>query len=409
MVRWASGGGENAPIDEATPIMHPLRMELAPHARLGRRMSTSIAIFVLLVFHISMIAVGSLNWTAPCEGSLPQFLIFYGAVGLLFVYLLFREWLYYAQLSSLPSMTNLVLLILFYVLLCVAGGLLTDSTIRFRDSCGEAAPLLYRWCFAAVLFFCIITFLFILVPTIRVVSRCLLAPIALCIISCVETVGIDVELGDVEHADDGAAGVRLRANQQPSISGGRGGGKQGHDPASYSGKALNQSGTDGGSDYQQNRSTAYGTSTGIGGVGADGRSTCAGGRGSGGSGGHGRQAGGFSHICASCPLGLCMVGFTQIVMAPGCIVPGRSLIALFVNTAALIWFFMYVLYELYTNWEVVCPTRDPGTRFQNSIVDWLAAGAPVPTPLLHASCAQSDSMLHTMRRRDQRAHPEAPV
>ena len=381
--------------------MHPVRMELAPHARLGRRMNTSIAIFVLLVFHVSMIVVGALNWSAPCEGSLPQFLVFYGVAGLLFVYLLFREWLYYARLSSLPSMTNLVLLILFYVLLCVAGGLLTHSTVLFRDTCRNTAPLLYRWCFAAVLFFCIVTFLILLVPTVRVVSRCLLAPIALCIISCVETVGVDVEVGGIER-DDTSSGVedgvgvcspgnqQLHSGKQPSGSGcgeypsygscgglAPGGGSQG-----FGGSGM-------GCHSQSTRGDCHQGTAGSGG-----------GRGLGGAGGSGRRGDGPERRSA---LGLCMVSCTQILMAPGCIVPGRSLISLFVNTAALIWIFMYILYELFTNWEVVCPTRDPGTRFQNDVGGWLSYGAPVRL------CALRDCLPRAsdLERMPSRARPKA--
>ena len=145
------------PDDEATPIMHPVRMELAPHARLGRRMAASTAIFVLLVFHVSMVTIGVLNMNSNCAERLWLFLVIYGGVGLLFVYLLFREWLYYARLSSLPTLANLLLLIIFYALLSTAGGLLTYYTVMTRDSCSTTAPLLYRWCEAAVIFFAILT------------------------------------------------------------------------------------------------------------------------------------------------------------------------------------------------------------------------------------------------------------
>ena len=156
MVGWQSGGGEADGSDESTPIMQPVRMELAPHARLGRRMSASIAIFVLLVFHVSMIVAGILNWDAPCQQRLALFLVVYGGIGLLFVYLLFREWLFYARLSSLPSLANLILLIVFYCCLSTAGGFLTYYTWTLRTTCSSAAPLLYRWAQAAVLFFGII-------------------------------------------------------------------------------------------------------------------------------------------------------------------------------------------------------------------------------------------------------------
>lgn len=160
MVRFRSGGGGPQDPDEATPIMHPVRMELAPHARLGRRMHAATAIAVLLVFHVSMLVIGVLNWDMPCDGANPSklalFLVIYASIGLLFVYLLFREWMYYARLSTLPSYTNLVLLILFFILLCVAGGFLIYEVVSMRNICQVSAPLLYRWAVAAAFFFAIL-------------------------------------------------------------------------------------------------------------------------------------------------------------------------------------------------------------------------------------------------------------
>ena len=72
-----------------------------------------------------------------------------------------------------------------------------------------SAPLLYRWCEAAVLFFAILTGLALLVPLVRGMARLLCAPCALCLISCVETVGVDVEVGDagsIAAMGDGFAG-----------------------------------------------------------------------------------------------------------------------------------------------------------------------------------------------------------
>ena len=88
-------------------------------------MAASTAIFVLLVFHVSVIVMGVLNWDSDCGEALWIYLVAYGAVGLLFIYLLFREWLYYARPSSLPTLFNLILLIIFYALLSTAGGFLT--------------------------------------------------------------------------------------------------------------------------------------------------------------------------------------------------------------------------------------------------------------------------------------------
>jgi len=77
-------------------------------------------------------------------------------------------------------------------------------------------------------------------------------------------------------------------------------------------------------------------------------------------------------------VGLCCGTCLQLIMAPGCIVPGRSLVALFVNTAALLWFFLFMGFELWSSWEVMCPSHDPGTTFQDDWWGWLYAGAPSP-------------------------------
>merc|ERR1719181_1667470 len=41
---------------------------------------------------------------------------------------------------------------------------------------------------------------------------------------------------------------------------------------------------------------------------------------------------------------------TQCLMAPGMTTPGRSIVGAFVNTTALMWFWCYLLFELYWNW-----------------------------------------------------------
>ena len=68
----------------------------------------------------------------------------------------------------------------------------------------------------------------------------------------------------------------------------------------------------------------------------------------------------------------------QLALAPGCVVPGRSLVALFINTAALLWFFVYLGYDLYDSWEVVCTSRNPGVPFYVRPFYWLYRGAPSP-------------------------------
>jgi hypothetical protein len=182
--------GATGPVD----VPHPVRLELSPHARLGRRMSALAAIFVLLVFHTAMILVAVVNWNkppatapalerGPCDTRLGATLVIYGGIGLCFVYLLFREWLYFARHAALPTLSNLVLLVLFYVCLCTAGGFLLYYTVTLRLSCSAEAPLLYQWAKAACLFFALITVLGLAVPIVRGLARVILAPLALCMIA----------------------------------------------------------------------------------------------------------------------------------------------------------------------------------------------------------------------------------
>ena len=397
--------------------MHPVRMELAPHARLGRRMHAATAIFVLLIFHIAMLVVGILNWNTPCDGTnpplLPLFLVIYASIGLLFVYLLFREWLHYARLSSLPSYTNLFLLIVFFLLLSVAGSFLIYETVKTRYSCSETAPLLYRWSVAAAFFFAIFATLFLSVPLVRLLSRCLCAPIALCMIGCVETVGVDVEYTELSDRRMGTdlskgGGGKGRIDDEGRIDG------QGQQDSGQHELPVNIAGV-----VQVARKLPPRD-----------------------------QDEGKVHFVnplagSNTRFGLCCVGFLQLLLAPGCIVPGRSLIALFVNTAALLWFFLFMGFEvrhslhltlptlhppytppslhstlptlhppytplppspflplrvshlhlsltpafypsplhppqLWSSWEIVCPAFDPGTTFQSDVWGWLVAGAPSP-------------------------------
>ena len=46
-------------------------------------------------------------------------------------------------------------------------------------------------------------------------------------------------------------------------------------------------------------------------------------------------------------------------MAPGMTTPGRSIVGAFVNTTALMWFWCYILFELYWNWNLMCAAPPP--------------------------------------------------
>lgn len=195
MVTWQTPIPQKPGLESAAggEVPHPTQLELSPHARLGRRMKLSCAIAVLLVFHTSMILIAILHWNkpaethpalehGPCDTRLGASLIAYGIVGLGFVYLLFREWLYFARLSALPILSNLVLLILLCTCHFVAGGFLLYYTVTLRYVCAAQSPLVYRWAMAASLFFALVAFLALAIPLVRGLARVLLAPFALCLI-----------------------------------------------------------------------------------------------------------------------------------------------------------------------------------------------------------------------------------
>jgi len=52
----------------------------------------------------------------------------------------------------------------------------------------------------------------------------------------------------------------------------------------------------------------------------------------------------------------CFQCVVQMSVGAGCLAPGRSLLALFVNTAALLWLFVYVLIEVIWNWGLSVDT-----------------------------------------------------
>jgi hypothetical protein len=327
-------------------------------------MHAATAIFVLLIFHIAMLVVGILNWNTPCDGTnpplLPLFLVIYASIGLLFVYLLFREWLHYARLSSLPSYTNLFLLIVFFLLLSVAGSFLIYETVKTRYSCSETAPLLYRWSVAAAFFFAILATLFLSVPLVRLLSRCLCAPIALCMIGCVETVGVDVEYTELSDtrigADLGKGGGKGRIDDEGRIDGQGQESSQRELPVNIAGavqvaRKLPPRGQDEGKVHFVN--PLAGSST---------------------------------------RFGWCCVGLLQLLMAPGCIVPGRSLVALFVNTAALLWFFLFMGFEVSHSLHLTLPTLHPPYTPPSLHSTLPTLHPPFALPSLHSTLSSLHSL-----------------
>ena len=64
----------------------------------------------------------------------------------------------------------------------------------------------------------------------------------------------------------------------------------------------------------------------------------------------------------------------QCALGPGCIAPGRSMVGTFVNTAALLWFWLYLLFEIYWNWQLACEAYLPTDPATASYWAWFFAG-----------------------------------
>jgi len=239
-----------------------------------------------------------------------------------------------------------------------------------QDTCRISAPLLYRWCFAAALFCCVLVGLCLIVPIVRCGARFFFAPAALCLIGCVETVGMDVEIG-----------VAGKVAQDGGLTSDDGGGF-GSDHLSGSRNAA----------QRQFLPAALMICTGA--------------------------------LCAPCyfayavllgpvchPFSVLMFKIfesfgcvrilpdgtlefrncvdeascgwfvrhaTQYLMAPGMKAPGRSYIGSFVNTSALMWFWCYLLFELFWNWNLMCEAAGQGASSHPMTLEWLRSLAPSP-------------------------------
>jgi len=351
--------------EEATPIMRPVKMELAPHARLGRRVNAMFTAFILLVFHTSMIVAGLLNWDVPCEFHLSRFLVIYGGCGLLFVYLLLREWLFYARLGSWPSTTAFLLMTIFYVCNIGSGVILAMYTFRARDTCRITAPLLYRWCFAGALFCAMLVGLCLIVPAVRCAARCVCAPIALCLISCVETVGMDVDVGLVGAGGAGGFGGDGGIG---AIKAGRRAVEKQFIPAAAMLCASVLC------------APVYLVYTiicapvckpcstvlfklfefcGCVSILPDGTME-------------------FRNCFNEATCGWVVRHTTQCLLAPGMTTPGRSIVGAFTNYAAMIWFWFYLLFEVYWNWGLMCESAVPDAADVSSPLKWFEVLSPSP-------------------------------
>ena len=185
---------KEAKVDEETPMMRPARLELAPHARLGLNVSMAFALSILSLIHVAVLIVGALNVDAVCERPLAVLLVLYGLGGLFFVALCVRQWCTISDLGAWPDRRMAVLIMVNLTFLFALGCTLVQYTSDTSDTCRLTAPILYRWSFAITLFFLILCSLVAVVPLLRILARCLIAPLALCLVACVDTLRADVEV-----------------------------------------------------------------------------------------------------------------------------------------------------------------------------------------------------------------------
>jgi len=282
--------------------------------------------------------------------------------------------MYYARIASWPSSTAFALMVIFYVANATTGVLLILYTFRARDTCRITAPLLYRWCFAAGLFTALLLGLCAIVPLVRCAARCICAPVALCLISCVETVGMDVDVGLVGG---------------PMSAGGLGGGG-----GSGSGSGLGDGGSSGARKIKEQfipaAAMVIGTvlcapffivykvlcapicrplsvcffkcfeCLGCVQILPDGRLQ-------------------FVNCCGEVTCGFIVRHMTQCLLAPGMTLPGRSIVGAFTNYSALVWFWCYLLFECYWNWNLMCDSAVPdATDDLSSWGSWFGVLAPSP-------------------------------
>jgi hypothetical protein len=197
--------GESAP-------MLPSRLRLAEHAKAGYKCNFGLSLFIMTLFNTMAILVSSLNWNTSCGfvstelhwvGGLPTvtfgeftdyplgFVLFvYGVLGLVFVLVLLRHYCNFSELGAWPSKRTATLCLLLIIMIFAVGVTLIVFTILTQDTCRLTSPILWRWCFAIVLWFVMIVGLGLAIPSLRCFCGCVVAPIAYACVGCAETVHV---------------------------------------------------------------------------------------------------------------------------------------------------------------------------------------------------------------------------
>lgn len=87
----------------------------------------------------------------------------------------------------------------------------------------------------------------------------------------------------------------------------------------------------------------------------------------------------FTNCCGEQSCGFIVRHMTQCLLAPGMTTPGRSIVGAFTNYSALVWFWCYLLFELYWNWNLMCEAAVPDSSADlTSARSWFAVLSPSP-------------------------------
>ena len=117
-------------------------------------------------------------------------LFWYGVAGMLFVAVLLKHFCYFNELGSWPSRETATLCLLLLIIIFGLGTGLIYLTAVTRETCRLTAPILWRWCFAIVLYFALIIVIALAVPFLRLFCGCVIAPIAYACVGCAESVQV---------------------------------------------------------------------------------------------------------------------------------------------------------------------------------------------------------------------------
>ena len=181
---------EKSEPSERDGLVRPTRLQMAPHAKAGYRASFGLSLFTLTLFNVMAITVAFLNWDTSCEEPLATVLLWYGVAGMAFVAVLLRHFCYFNELGSWPSKQTATVCLLLLIAIFALGVGLIYVTVVTRETCRLTAPILWRWCFAIVLYFALIIVIGLAVPFLRCFCGCVIAPIAYACVGCAESVQV---------------------------------------------------------------------------------------------------------------------------------------------------------------------------------------------------------------------------